>query len=154
MIDCERLNKAIGLAKRYREETEEKISLEFRFNCDKELVTYCLILEESEFFHDLDLLIHRLEVLNELRGKYEPNQKVWVESYMGPIEEVRIIDFNPYTMNYQVVYSSFDCKFIYHEQELFPSKAELIAARLSYWTNLQNNMIKDASCPELYCTKQ
>jgi hypothetical protein len=140
MIDYEKLKIAHELADKYSQENKIPICIEYSaaFGCQGKDNVSCFINYDRTDLHDLDSLITKLKELTAPTLAYKEGDKVWFISTEGgyghdDIDAVCKDDDHPYFINEERWYK---------ESELYPTKAALIEAIITYWQSQREAVLE------------
>jgi len=152
MIDYDKLKLAHELA--------EKLSFDdwMLKHCHGNLDKYFVLefidnerLWNEEEFKKIDDLIIRLQELTQPKPKYKEGVEVWfIDLPVNVIHCAKVLKVRDYD-EYVIDNSQTGTKEDFEENELYPSKAHLIAAQIKYWSSLGKNC--EEECKHALSTK-
>ncbi len=105
---------------------------------------------EEVICDNLDHLITKLCQLTHPKAKYQPGDKVWIQTNLVIIEVV-VSEINQIQDGYYFLNSiiSPSVGFTAHEDDIYPTKQSLIEAQIEYWQKLRDEPVTEYLCDKV-----
>ncbi len=149
MIDYDKLKKAHELADKYQRLSKHPISIEINFT--ETIVEYILHIDMNhpDAFSSMEDLIAKLQQLTQPKSRYKVGDNIWAIAENMSIHNFKIKNITPANkLDGDTVWYG-NGSLMWHETNVYPTKAALIESRIEYWTKLKINEISASkSCPK------